>query len=98
MSLDSSLVQIFGWFPAVIFPLACLVQLVKILREQSADGVSVIAWIAFGFANISLYVYTEKYGSLQTIIGMLGQAGVDFAIACSAVYFDRKSRLIEQIE
>ena len=66
-------------------------QLVKIFREQSADGVSAIAWVAFGFANISLYVYTEKYSSLQTIIGMLGQAMIDFTIAFFAVYFSQKS-------
>jgi len=94
--MPTSLIQISGWIPAVIFPMACLAQLVKILREQSADGVSAIAWIAFGFANISLYVYTEKYSSLQTIIGMLGQAGIDFAIAFFAVYFSQKSRMIEQ--
>jgi uncharacterized protein with PQ loop repeat len=94
--MSSSLIQISGWIPAVIFPLACLAQLAKILREQSADGVSVMAWIAFGFANISLYVYTEKYSSLQTIIGMLGQAGIDFLIAFFAFYFSQKSWLQEK--
>jgi hypothetical protein len=87
------LLQLSGWIPAVIFPLACLAQLIKILREQSADGVSVMAWIAFGFANLSLYVYTEKYSSLQTIIGMLGQAGIDFMIAFFAFYFSQKLQL-----
>lgn len=87
------LIQISGWIPALIFPLACLAQLVKILREQSADGVSVMAWIAFGFANISLYVYTEKYSSLQTIIGMLGQAVIDFLIAYFSFYFSKKNKL-----
>jgi uncharacterized protein with PQ loop repeat len=84
------LIQLSGWIPAVIFPLACLAQLVKIVREHSADGVSVIAWIAFGFANISLYVYTEKYSSLQTVIGMLGQAVIDFLIAFLSFYFSQK--------
>jgi uncharacterized protein with PQ loop repeat len=93
-----SLIQLSGWIPAVIFPLACLMQLVKIFREQSADGVSVLAWIAFGFANISLYVYTEKYSSLQTIIGMLGQAMIDFTIAFFSVYFSQKSWFKEKIK
>ena len=88
--MNTSLIQFTGWIPAVIFPLACLVQLVKILRERSADGVSAIAWIAFGFANISLYIYTEKYTSLQTIIGMLGQSLIDFSIAFFAIYFRKK--------
>ncbi len=84
------IIQIFGWIPAIIFPLACLTQLVKILREKSSDGVSVIAWIAFGFANISLYIYMEKYTSLQTIIGMLGQSLIDFSIAFFAIYYCKK--------
>jgi uncharacterized protein with PQ loop repeat len=88
--MTPSLIQLSGWIPAVIFPLACLAQLVKILREQSADGVSIIAWVAFGFANISLYIYTEKYSSLQTIIGMLGQAVIDFLIAFFSFYFSQK--------
>jgi len=92
----SSFIQFSGWIPAVIFPLACLMQLVKILREQSADGVSAMAWVAFGFANISLYVYTEKYSSLQTIIGMLGQAILDFTIAFFAFYFIKKPWLKEK--
>jgi uncharacterized protein with PQ loop repeat len=90
------LIQISGWIPALIFPLACLAQLIKILREQSADGVSVMAWIAFGFANISLYVYTEKYSSLQTIIGMLGQAVIDFLIAFFSFYFSKINKLKAQ--
>lgn len=95
--MNSSFIQFSGWIPAVIFPLACLLQLVKIIREQSAGGVSVIAWVAFGFANISLYVYTEKYSSLQTIIGMLGQAIIDFTIAFLAIYFSQKSWLKEKL-
>jgi uncharacterized protein with PQ loop repeat len=94
--MSFSLLQISGWIPAVIFPLAGLLQLIKILREQSADGISAIAWIAFGFANISLYIYMEKYSSLQTIIGMLGQAIIDFTIAFLAVYYSKKSWLKEK--
>lgn len=93
--MTPTLIQLSGWIPAVIFPLACLTQLVKILRKRSADGVSIMAWIAFGFANISLYVYTEKYSSLQTIVGMLGQAGIDFLIAFFAFYFSQKLQLKE---
>jgi uncharacterized protein with PQ loop repeat len=87
-------IQITGWIPAIIFPLACLAQLIKIFRHQSADGVSSLAWLAFGFANISLYIYTEKYSSPQTIIGMLGQAMVDFLIAFFALYFTQKKKTL----
>ena len=91
-------IHISGWIPAVIFPLASFFQLMKIAKEQSGDGVSALAWIAFGFANISLYIYTEKYSSLQTIIGMLGQAFIDFTIAFFAVYFRKKKLAKNDLE
>jgi len=93
--MNSLIIQISGWIPAIIFPLASFIQLIKILREKSGDGVSSLAWVAFGLANISLYIYTEKYSSLQTIIGMLGQAFIDFTIAFFAVYFSKKLALLK---
>ena len=95
--MDASLIQIAGWIPAIIFPLACLIQLVKIIRYRSVDGISAAAWMAFGLANISLYVYTEKYSSLQTIIGMLGSAAMDFIIAFLSFYYSQKSGFHEKL-
>lgn len=73
-------VELAGWIPAVIFPSATLAQLTKIIREKTADGISVLTWALFGFANIGLYFYAEKYLSLQSIIGFLGTATLDFII------------------
>ena len=84
--VNSDVIQFVGWVPAFIFPLAASLQLFKIFHEKSSDGVSAPAWAAFGLANMCLYVYTEKYGSWQTIIGMLGQAAIDFSIAGAALY------------
>ena len=86
---DDLLIQIAGWIPAIVFPFACLIQLLKILREKTSQGVSILAWLAFGFANVSLYVYTEKYFSLQTIFGMLGSALIDFIIVIAALYYSK---------
>jgi len=36
-----------------------------------------------------LYVYTEKYFSLQTIFGMLGSALIDFIIVIAALYYSK---------
>ena len=44
-----------------------------------------VAWTLFGVANISVYIYTEKYLAPQTIIGFLGSALLDFVIAALAI-------------
>jgi len=78
-----------GWVPAVIFPLAAMLQLLKIYTSRRADGVSASAWLAFGIANLCLYIYTEKYEELQALLGMVGQALIDFLIAGYATYLNR---------
>lgn len=78
--LSNFLLELAGWIPAVIFPAATGVQLLKIIREKAVDGVSILSWLMFGVANIGLYVYAEKYASLQSIIGLLGTAVLDFII------------------
>jgi hypothetical protein len=47
--------------------------------------VSWLTWFLFGLANVAVYIYTEKYFALQTIIGFLGTAVIDFVIAGMAI-------------
>jgi len=79
--MDSQVVDIAGWLPAIIFPAATLIQLVAILRTNTVKGVSPLTWTLFGIANIAVYIYTEKYFAAQTIVGFLGTALLDFIIA-----------------
>lgn len=72
--------QIAGIVPALVFPAATLVQLVRIARARSVADVSVATWLLFGFANLAIYVYAERYGEWQAILGMLVTAVLDFAI------------------
>lgn len=74
------ILQISGWLPALIFPTATLVQLLTILKNKSAKGVSAITWFLFGIGNIGVYIYTEKYTNLESILGFLGTALIDFII------------------
>ena len=83
--MNSTIVSLSGWLPAVIIPMATLIQLTDILKRRSATGVSGLTWFLFGIANIGLYVYTEKYSSVQSIVGLLGPATLDFAIAALAL-------------
>lgn len=89
--MNPSIVEITGWFPAIIFPAATAIQLLAILRSRSVRGVSAITWFLFGVANIAVYVYTEKYFALQTIIGFLGTALLDFLIAGLALKGDTEA-------
>jgi len=95
--MNDQWIQFIGWIPAIIFPGACMLQLIKLLVVKKSEGVSAIAWVAFGIANLCLYVYTEKYDSYQTILGMLGQAFIDFSIAAVAVYY-REQKTLEGAE
>ncbi|MBI5769080.1 MAG: hypothetical protein HZA93_14895 [Verrucomicrobia bacterium] len=83
--------QIAGILPAVVFPAATLVQLVRIVRQRSAAGVSVSTWLLFGFANLGIYFYAERYGEWQAIVGMLLTAVLDFVIVALAVWGYRAS-------
>ena len=77
---NMSIAQIAGILPAVVFPAATLVQLVRMVRARSAAGVSVATWLLFGFANLAIYVYAERYTEWQAIVGMLFTAVLDFVI------------------
>ena len=79
--MSQTVVNIFGWLPAIIIPLATIIQLSTIFRDRSTNGVSWVTWILFGVANVGLYVYTEKYWDIQSIVGLLGSAVLDFVIA-----------------
>jgi len=81
-----SINYIAGILPAIVFPVATLMQLVRMVRKRSAAGVSVTTWLLFGLANVALYVYAERYAEWQTIAGMLVTAVLDFVIVALALY------------
>lgn len=66
-----SVIELIGVIPAIIFPAATAIQLFHLLKTKSSDGVSALTWFAFSIGNIALFVYTEKYDQLQSIIGLL---------------------------
>ncbi len=78
--------QIAGILPAIVFPAATIVQLVRMVRARSAAGVSVATWLLFGFANLAIYIYAERYTEWQAIVGMLFTAVIDFVIVALALF------------
>lgn len=75
-----------GILPAIIFPAATFLQIVRMLRERSTAGVSVVTWLLFGVANIALYVYAERYAEWQAIAGLLLTALFDFVIVALKLF------------
>lgn len=81
----SIITNLAGWIPAIILPTATISQLVKIIRSKSVEGVSLSTWLLFGIANVGLYIFTEKYFTLQALLGLLGTAIMDFIIVAMIV-------------
>ena len=46
----------------------------------------------FGVANLGLYGWTGKHLALQSLIGLLGTAALDFLIVLVILRFSRKLR------
>ena len=85
-----SFTQIAGILPALVFPAATLLQLWRMVRNRSAAGVNISTWFLFGWANVAIYIYAERYDEWQAIIGMLLTAVLDFVIVGLAVFAYRK--------
>jgi len=88
--MPDTLIQIIGSIPALIFPLASISQLVVMYREQSSEGVSVATWLMVFVANVSLYVYTQKYDEIQSILALLGAAALNLSVALYAIHLKPK--------
>ena len=82
--MPQTIVDISGWLPAVIIPVATALQLISIFKRGSAEGISGTVWLLFGIANLGLYIYAEKYFEYQAILGLLSPAVLDFVIAILA--------------
>lgn len=84
------LFHVLAWVPAIIFPTASGLQLIAILQKRSADGVSIPAWALFAVANVCLFVYTEKYGEMESILGALGTAVLNICIVLACFRYRKR--------
>jgi len=91
--MNNFFVELAGWIPAIVFPVATGLQLVTMFSKKTSEGVSVITWAMFGFANIGLYIYAEKYFSIQSMIGFLGTAILDFIIVGACLIMRKNKEL-----
>jgi hypothetical protein len=88
--ISQFVMELAGWLPGVIFPGATALQLYKIWKGGTARGVSISTWSLFAIGNVGLYIYAQKYASLQLIVGLLGTAVLDTVIVVLALARERK--------
>ncbi len=84
--MKKRLIELSGWLPAIFIPIATLLQLYEVYNASTVAGVSWPTWLMFGLANVGFYIYTEKYRSIQSILGFLGTALIDFVIVAIVLF------------
>ncbi len=84
-------INVAGWIPAITLPLATLFQLRQLLKTRSAEGVSIMTWLLFGFANLGIYIFTEKYFVIQSMLAQLLTAILNFVIVGILLFYKRRN-------
>jgi len=91
-------IEIIGYIPALIFPIATIIQVVYLLKSKSSNGVSATTWGAFALGNLALYLYTEKYDAIQSIVGQLVTALIQLYIVFLVLKYRRQAQANQQPE
>jgi len=88
-----SLIEIFGYIPAIVYPTATIIQLVYLVKTKTSEGVSALTWAAFAMGNVSLYIYTEKYSEIQSIVGLLVTAVLQLFIIALVFKYRKNTKI-----
>ena len=81
-----------GWVPAVVFPMATVLQLVSLIHRGRSDGVSATTWALFALANICLYVTVHEWLRPQVLISTLGTAVLQLVVVALVFKFRAMSK------
>ena len=82
-------VDIFGYFAAILTTAAFLPQLIKTLKTQKADDVSLITLIMFTTGVFSWIIYGYKISSRPILIANLITLILNLLILISKIYFSK---------
>ena len=77
--------EIAGWVPAVVFPTASLLQLLRLLKIEDTEALSVSTWLMMALANICMFIFMEKYWAPQAILANLLNAAIQIVIVAIAL-------------
>ncbi len=82
--------QVFGYIGAILVSALALPQLVKILRERDAAGVSVPAWIMQALCCLTFLIYGLRLAQMPQIMGNILPVVGALAIVAVALVSRRK--------
>ena len=83
-------IEFFGYFAAILTTLAFLPQLIKTLKTQKADDVSLITLIMFLTGVLSWIVYGYKISSVPILIANIITFILNFLILIFKIIFAKK--------
>ena len=75
-----------GFLPAILFPVATVLQLYKLIQNKKIGGVSESTWILMFVGNVGLYALSGRYTSWKAILGYLGSAMLNLGIVFYIVH------------
>tara|TARA_Y100001958_G_C21243961_1_gene573005 strand:- start:2705 stop:3376 length:672 start_codon:yes stop_codon:yes gene_type:complete len=75
-----------GFLPAILFPVATVLQLHKLIQNKKIGGVSESTWILMFVGNVGLYALSGRYTSWKAILGYLGSAMLNLGIVFYIVH------------
>ena len=82
-------VEIFGYFAAILTTAAFLPQLIKTLKTQKADDVSLTTLLMFIIGVLSWIIYGYKISSTPILIANLITLVLNLLILISKIYFSK---------
>ena len=82
-------VESFGYFAAILTTAAFLPQLIKTLKTQKADDVSLITLIMFITGVICWIIYGYKISSIPILAANIVTFILNFSILISKIYYSK---------
>ena len=83
-------IEFFGYFAAILTTLAFLPQLIKTLKTQKADDVSLITLIMFLTGVLSWIIYGYKISSVPILMANIITFILNFLILIFKIIFAKK--------
>ena len=83
-------IDIFGYFAAILTTAAFLPQLIKTLKTQKADDVSLTTLVMFIIGVLSWIIYGYDISSKPILIANLITLILNLLILISKIYFSKK--------
>ena len=80
-----------GFLPAILFPVATVLQLHKLIKNKKIGGVSESTWILMFIGNVGLYALSGRYTNWKSIVGYLGSAMLNLGIVFYIVHLRNKN-------